>query len=36
MSEVFDAEAPYAPRGCVAQAWTVAETLRCWRKTGAE
>ena len=28
VSEVFDAEAPYAPRGCVAQAWGVAELLR--------
>jgi len=26
--EVFDAEAPYRPRGCVAQAWGVAELLR--------
>ena len=35
MGEIFcfDAEAPYAPRGCVAQAWTVAEVLRCWRRT---
>ena len=30
ISEVFDAEAPYTPRGCVAQAWSVAEVLRCW------
>jgi glycogen debranching enzyme len=29
VSEVFDAEAPYTPRGCVAQAWSVAELLRC-------
>ncbi|HUG39335.1 MAG TPA: amylo-alpha-1,6-glucosidase [Longimicrobiales bacterium] len=29
MSEVFDAEPPHTPRGCVAQAWTVAEVLRC-------
>jgi predicted glycogen debranching enzyme len=28
-SEIFDAEAPYAPRGCVAQAWSVAELIRC-------
>lgn len=28
ISEVFDAEAPYAPRGCAAQAWSVAEVLR--------
>src|SRR5439155_24752918 len=33
ISEVFDAEAPYAPRGCMAQAWSVAEVLRCWAKT---
>jgi predicted glycogen debranching enzyme len=34
ISEVFDAEAPFTPRGCVAQAWSVAEVLRCWTKTG--
>jgi glycogen debranching enzyme len=28
ISEVFDAELPYAPRGCAAQAWSVAEVLR--------
>jgi predicted glycogen debranching enzyme len=33
ISEVFDAEKPFAPRGCVAQAWSVAEVLRCWAKT---
>lgn len=33
ISEVFDAEAPYTPRGCVAQAWSVAEVLRCWVMT---
>ena len=33
ISEIFDAEAPYTPRGCVAQAWSVAEVLRCWIKT---
>jgi predicted glycogen debranching enzyme len=31
ISEIFDAEAPFLPRGCVAQAWSVAEVLRCWR-----
>ena len=30
VSEVFDAEAPYTARGCVAQAWGVAELLRAW------
>ena len=29
VSEVFDAESPFAPRGCMAQAWGVAEVLRC-------
>jgi len=29
IAEIFDAEAPYAARGCVSQAWSVAETLRC-------
>jgi predicted glycogen debranching enzyme len=33
ISEVFDAEEPFTPRGCVAQAWGVAEVLRCWVKT---
>ena len=33
ISEVFDAEAPYTPRGCIAQAWSVAEVLRCLVKT---
>jgi glycogen debranching enzyme len=33
ISEIFDAEAPYTPRGCVAQAWSVAEVLRAWVKT---
>jgi predicted glycogen debranching enzyme len=33
ISEVFDAEQPFIPRGCVAQAWSVAEVLRCSIKT---
>jgi predicted glycogen debranching enzyme len=33
ISEVFDAVEPYTPRGCVAQAWSVADVLRCWLKT---
>lgn len=28
VAEVFDAEAPYTARGCIAQAWSVAELLR--------
>ena len=33
IAEIFDAEAPYTARGCIAQAWSVAEALRCWVKT---
>jgi predicted glycogen debranching enzyme len=29
ISEVFDAEEPHTPRACIAQAWSVAEVLRC-------
>ncbi len=32
ISEIFDAEPPFSPRGCIAQAWSVAEVLRCWIK----
>ncbi len=28
ISEIFDGDAPHAPRGCIAQAWSVAELLR--------
>ena len=33
VAEIFDATEPYAPRGCIAQAWSVAELLRCWALT---
>jgi predicted glycogen debranching enzyme len=33
ISEVFDAEPPFTPRGCIAQAWSVAEVVRCWAAT---
>ncbi|HJV35277.1 amylo-alpha-1,6-glucosidase, partial [Geomonas sp.] len=33
VSEICDAEGPYDPKGCIAQAWSVAEALRCWLKT---
>src|SRR5439155_9334895 len=33
LSEIFDAEKPYAPRGCIAQAWSIAEVLRTWLLT---
>ena len=35
ISEIFDAEAPYTPRGCIAQAWSVAEVLRLLAKLPA-
>jgi predicted glycogen debranching enzyme len=30
LSEIFDGDEPHAPRGCVAQAWSVAEPLRAY------
>jgi glycogen debranching enzyme len=30
ISEIFDGDPPYAPRGCIAQAWSVAEPLRAY------
>jgi predicted glycogen debranching enzyme len=30
IAELFDADPPFTPRGCIAQAWSVAETLRAW------
>jgi predicted glycogen debranching enzyme len=31
LGEIFDGDAPFTPRGCIAQAWTVAEMLRAWQ-----
>jgi glycogen debranching enzyme len=36
ISEIFDAEPPYRPRGCIAQAWSVAEVLRAHLKTRSQ
>jgi predicted glycogen debranching enzyme len=33
IAEIFDAEPPFHARGCIAQAWSVAEVLRCWART---
>ena len=33
IGEIFDGDEPYTPRGCIAQAWSVAETLRGWVRT---
>jgi predicted glycogen debranching enzyme len=30
LSEIYDADPPYTPRGCIAQAWSVAEPLRSY------
>jgi predicted glycogen debranching enzyme len=32
ISEIFDGAAPFSPRGCIAQAWSVAEILRVCRQ----
>jgi predicted glycogen debranching enzyme len=34
ISEIFDGDPPHAPRGCIAQAWSVAEVLRVWVEVG--
>jgi predicted glycogen debranching enzyme len=31
LAEVYDAEPPHTPGGCIAQAWTVAELIRAWK-----
>ena len=36
LSEIFDGDAPFTPRGCISQAWTVAEVLRAWKKIADE
>jgi predicted glycogen debranching enzyme len=35
IAEVFEGDAPHAPCGCIAQAWSVGETLRAWQALGA-
>lgn len=30
LNEIYEGDAPHAPRGCIAQAWSVAECLRAW------
>ncbi|PYV40440.1 MAG: glycogen debranching protein, partial [Acidobacteria bacterium] len=32
ISEIFDGQPPHTPRGCGAQAWSVAEVLRAYQK----
>lgn len=33
ISEIFDGDSPFIPRGCIAQSWGVAELLRAWHAT---
>jgi predicted glycogen debranching enzyme len=33
ISEIFNGDAPMEPKGCIAQAWSVAEVLRAWLDT---
>ncbi len=35
IAEIFDGDAPFTPRGAIAQAWSVAETLRAWHAIAA-
>ena len=34
VAEIFDGDTPFAPGGCIAQAWSVGETLRVWHELG--
>jgi glycogen debranching enzyme len=33
VSEIFDGDTPHRPRGCIAQAWSVAELIRAYQLT---
>jgi glycogen debranching enzyme len=34
IAEIFAGDPPFAPCGCIAQAWSVGETLRAWLEVG--
>jgi predicted glycogen debranching enzyme len=36
IGEIFDGDAPFAPKGCIAQAWSVGEVLRAWVELARE
>jgi len=36
IGEIFDGDAPFAPKGCIAQAWSVGEVLRAWTTLARE
>jgi predicted glycogen debranching enzyme len=33
ISEIFDGDPPFIPRGCIAQAWSIGAVLRAWQET---
>ena len=35
ISEIFEGNPPFSPKGCIAQAWSVAEVLRAWMATSS-
>lgn len=35
LGEIFDGDAPFAPAGCIAQAWTVGELFAAWQTLSA-
>jgi predicted glycogen debranching enzyme len=36
LGEIFDGDTPFAPKGCIAQAWSVGEVLRAWVELARE
>ena len=36
LGEIFDGDAPFTPKGCIAQAWSVGEVLRAWVELARE
>jgi glycogen debranching enzyme len=36
LNEIYEGDPPHAPRGCIAQAWSVAEALRAWALVEAQ
>jgi predicted glycogen debranching enzyme len=36
VGEIFDGDPPHRPRGCIAQAWSVAALLEAWELVGGE
>jgi glycogen debranching enzyme len=32
IAEIFEGDPPFRPAGCMAQAWSVAETLGAWHE----